>query len=365
MKLLVLAIVSLQVDARKSYTPYANPSFLGGKMTMRPSFNPKCSEDDTDQGIQCEESCFHEYYNCRRQCVRDSVCKRECWAKKVRCENGCPCKVNCYEGCPCNEYKCTSCTELHSIAQRTCTQKCHMDNNIQSCQFNNLTCMDEVLDEYETCISTDCPCKAERRKPYGCGSSFGISDQSAIPMMMSGINKDVIHRNMTEETLQENGFAKYFSVAAHENGPRLMDYLRSHPQTPELFIGCKHKDLNETLGIFITPKDLYLQTHFKYFDVSWARSNRHYYVYYSDTYGEPFGFSEDQRIRLQGSDEFDCASQGLPAAKCAPENMDDHRMSAATTLKSISLYRCGKNSKMNTPGFANNYETVGFYLQSE
>ena len=63
-------------------------------------------------------------------------------------------------------------------------------------------------------------------------------------------------------------------------------------------------------GIFITPKDLYLQTHFKYFDVSWARSNRHYYVYYSDTYGEPFGFSEEQRIRLQGSDEFDCASQG-------------------------------------------------------
>ena len=52
---------------------------------------------------------------------------------------------------------------------------------------------------------------------------------------------------MTEETLQENGYAKYFSIAAHESGPRLMDYLRSHPQTPELFIGCKHKNLNETL----------------------------------------------------------------------------------------------------------------------
>ena len=50
MKLLVLAIVSLQVDARKSYQP--NPSFLSGKMRMSPipSFNPKCSEDDTDQG---------------------------------------------------------------------------------------------------------------------------------------------------------------------------------------------------------------------------------------------------------------------------------------------------------------------------
>jgi hypothetical protein len=48
MKLLVLAIVSLQVDARKSYQP--NPSFLSGKMRISPSFNPKCSEDDTDQG---------------------------------------------------------------------------------------------------------------------------------------------------------------------------------------------------------------------------------------------------------------------------------------------------------------------------
>lgn len=130
---------------------------------------------------------------------------------------------------------------------------------------------------------------------------------------------------MTEKTLQDNGFAKYFEIGALEPGPRLNDFLRSHPQTPELFIGCKHKLLNETLvlknsrlflknllfqGIFISPKDLYLQTHFTYFDLSYARSSREYYVYYSDTYGEPFGFTEDQRIRLQGSDEFDCHNQG-------------------------------------------------------
>jgi len=220
--------------------------------------------------------------------------------------------------------------------------------------------MDEALDAFEECINADCPCKAER-KLYGCPSSFDVNAHSALPMM-SGINKDIIHRNMTEKTLQENGYAKYFSVAADKSGPRLMDYLRSHPEAPEIFVGCKHKQLNETLGVFITPKDLYLQTKFNYFDLSYARSNREYYVYYSDTYGEPFGFSEDQRIRLQGSDEFDCHSQGLPASMCAPENMDDHRMSAATTLRSISLIRCGKNSKSNTPGFLSNYETVGYYL---
>ena len=45
----------------------------------------------------------------------------------------------------------------------------------------------------------------------------------------------------------ENGFAKYFGVMAEESGHRLMDYLKSHPETAELFIGCKHKTANETL----------------------------------------------------------------------------------------------------------------------
>jgi len=66
---------------------------------------------------------------------------------------------------------------------------------------------------------------------------------------------------------------------------------------------------------------------------------------------------------------------GLPASKCAPEMMDDHRMTAATSkstvespfiillqaMGSISLLRCGKNSKSNTQSFVANYETVGFY----
>ncbi|CBY32264.1 unnamed protein product [Oikopleura dioica] len=329
-------------------------------ITPKLSYNPDCSEDDTDQGIQCEEACYREYYDCRRKCIRDSACKRECATKKVRCENGCPCRINCFGGCPCDDYKCTSCQELHSTAQIVCVQKCHLDNNVNYCPYTNLTCMDAALDEYESCINTDCPCKAER-KFYGCDSSLDMSGSSALAMMMSGINKAVIHRNMTEKTLQDNGFAKYFEIGAREPGPRLNDFLRSHPQTPELFIGCKHKLLNETLGIFISPKDLYLQTHFTYFDLSYARSNREYYVYYSDTYGEPFGFTEDQRIRLQGSDEFDCHNQGLPASKCAPEMMDDHRMTAATTMGSISLLRCGKNSKSNTQSFVANYETVGFY----
>ena len=61
-----------------------------------------------------------------------------------------------------------------------------MDNNIQSCPYTNLTCMDEILDEYEACISTDCPRKAERKKTYGCDSAFDIADSSSFPL--GGIN---------------------------------------------------------------------------------------------------------------------------------------------------------------------------------
>lgn len=200
--------------------------------------------------------------------------------------------------------------------------------------------MDEVLDEYETCISTDCPCKAERRKSYGCNSPFGISDQSSFPMMMGGINsKNLIIKNCVNfehkrtwstEIWRKKRFKKMDTPST--SASPLMKMVPDSWTTCDLILrrqnsssaastrtwmkpwyskieNLMHK--NEFFqGIFITPKDLYLQTNFNYFDTDYARSNRHYFVYYSESYGEPIGFSEDQRIRLQGSDEFDCQSQG-------------------------------------------------------
>ena len=52
MKLLVFALASLQVEAarRNPQTSFARQSALEAKLRLSPTFNPKCSEDDVDQG---------------------------------------------------------------------------------------------------------------------------------------------------------------------------------------------------------------------------------------------------------------------------------------------------------------------------
>jgi len=218
-----------------------------------------------------------------------------------------------------------NCAELDLIKIIKCGRDCDTEfqNCNKKCNTFDSSCRYGCIKKDKTC-SANCPCIVTKKNPED---------------IWSNILFDV-----SEDMLEDYGFKKYYSELSGAE-VALKGRMMPPKNSKYVFAGCGiHNSATIKMGVIGTPNELFNMKSYAYAQDTLATPLRSFYVYYSSSKYEPFGFSGSATINLKSVDEYDLS--------------DNTRMSAYTTFD-FGVWRCGDTNNLDQ-NFKSTYEIV-FY----
>ena len=170
---------------------------------------------------------------------------------------------------------------------------------------------------------------------------INYSIQTKLNILLEDINY-----NVKVETLKRHKFVRYLRAVSGFQGS-IKEEIQPPKDAKEIFMGggIIGSDVVK-MGVFGTIEELFDQREYPHNEVTFAKSVRKYYSYYSSGTHEPIGFSKQPIIRLHHAD--------------VSYLYDENKLSAHTTSDYFSLWRCGTSNRHQT-GFADTHQIVFYY----